>query len=987
MSKAASRTQISLGVLAMLASLQIQAQETAAAADAAKPAENVVEVTGFRASLNSALNTKKNSDGIVDVIKAEDIAKFPDANLAESLQRVPGVALARGDGGEGKQITVRGLNAGFTRVRINGIEGVAATGASDINGSTNRGRGFDFSVFASELFNSLEVRKTSEADIEEGSLGATVDLRTARPFDFKGRTFSVGGQEFHNDLSHKTQPRLTTLISDRWDTSFGKVGALLSGAYSKRRATEEGYEAVELYSASVDGGFCSPLGVSPQVPGNDAVKGITAANCGTGMPRATDPTAYNNVMGRKDNYGGTVANPAAGSGAFAPRIPRYRRSQTDYERTGITNSYQWRNADSELNLDLMYGKFANKRYDNYIEAISFGRNLGSAGKPQTSILDAHFDDNGSWDYGKFNGVDVRSEGLLDVYTTKFRQHVLSGSHKFSDTVKADFMAGNSNSNLNEPMRSTVQLDAPNVNGFSYDFRNDRNVPALNFGMDIANPANYQWAPQDAAGNVRGMFVGRYLDTTNKLQTQAANLHWEINDHLTSHFGISKRKNIWTNYEIGDSANAVGLPAGVSMADITRQISGFGAGLGGGGIPSSWAAVDLSKFLGAVNIECHCSAVPGSEYNYLAQTNRRVEEDIDALYGMVDFNYDLAGITWRGNVGVRGADTKATSMALINVQGQLQPNSGTKKYRDWLPAFNLTAQLPKDVFLRFSAGKTLSRPEYTDLAPNATVSPISQSVSIGNPNLDPIRANTYDLQAEWYYAKNAMVSLGYFKKDIKSFIQTVNERVPYNTLGLPNELLILNGCSLSGPPICQTLPTTEVVVSRKVNTAGGPLNGVEFNLQAPFSFLPSFWSNFGFLANATAVKSKITYITRVDNPNTPANELLTTTANFTGLSPRTYNLTLYYEDQKFSARVSAAHRSSYLLAVLGDVNGADYTTVDGSTNIDMSLSYNITPQLRLSLEGQNLTDTPLRYGRDSQRNDTLLYVHSGRSFVLGLNYKY
>jgi TonB-dependent receptor len=987
MSKAVSRTQISLGVLAMLASLQIQAQETAAAADAAKPAENVVEVTGFRASLNSALNTKKNSDGIVDVIKAEDIAKFPDANLAESLQRVPGVALARGDGGEGKQITVRGLNAGFTRVRINGIEGVAATGASDINGSTNRGRGFDFSVFASELFNSLEVRKTSEADIEEGSLGATVDLRTARPFDFKGRTFSVGGQEFHNDLSHKTQPRLTTLISDRWDTSFGKVGALLSGAYSKRRATEEGYEAVELYSASVDGGFCSPLGVSPQVPGNDAVKGITAANCGTGMPRATDPTAYNNVMGRKDNYGGTVANPAAGSGAFAPRIPRYRRSQTDYERTGITNSYQWRNADSELNLDLMYGKFANKRYDNYIEAISFGRNLGSAGKPQTSILDAHFDDNGSWDYGKFNGVDVRSEGLLDVYTTKFRQHVLSGSHKFSDTVKADFMAGNSNSNLNEPMRSTVQLDAPNVNGFSYDFRNDRNVPALNFGMDIANPANYQWAPQDAAGNVRGMFVGRYLDTTNKLQTQAANLHWEINDHLTSHFGISKRKNIWTNYEIGDSANAVGLPAGVSMADITRQISGFGAGLGGGGIPSSWAAVDLSKFLGAVNIECHCSAVPGSEYNYLAQTNRRVEEDIDALYGMVDFNYDLAGITWRGNVGVRGADTRATSMALINVQGQLQPNSGTKKYRDWLPAFNLTAQLPKDVFLRFSAGKTLSRPEYTDLAPNATVSPISQSVSIGNPNLDPIRANTYDLQAEWYYAKNAMVSLGYFKKDIKSFIQTVNERVPYNTLGLPNELLILNGCSLSGPPICQTLPTTEVVVSRKVNTAGGPLNGVEFNLQAPFSFLPSFWSNFGFLANATAVKSKITYITRVDNPNTPANELLTTTANFTGLSPRTYNLTLYYEDQKFSARVSAAHRSSYLLAVLGDVNGADYTTVDGSTNIDMSLSYNITPQLRLSLEGQNLTDTPLRYGRDSQRNDTLLYVHSGRSFVLGLNYKY
>jgi iron complex outermembrane receptor protein len=1020
------RTLVSLGVLAMLAGLQANAhaQQSAAQADqvpaaneasqadqarqvnAAPPndgappqaqpqrpaqaggqPDNVVNVTGFRASLNSALNTKKNSDGIVDVIKAEDIAKFPDANLAESLQRVPGVALARGDGGEGKQITVRGLNAGFTRVRINGIEGVAATGASDINGSTNRGRGFDFSVFASELFNSLEVRKTSEAAVEEGSLGATVDLRTARPFDFKGRTFSIGGQEMHNALTGKTQPRVTALFSDRWDTAYGKVGVLLSGAYSKRRATEEGYEAVEILSASNDGGFCSPVGAARQNPASDPVKGITPSMCGSGMPRATDPTAYNAVMGRTDNFGGTVASPAAGSGAFHPRIPRYRRSQTDYQRTGITNSYQWRNADSELNLDLMYGKFANKRYDNYISAVSFGRNLGSNGKPQTSILDAHFDGNGSWDYGRFNGVDVRSEGLLDVYTTKFRQHVLSGSHRFSDRVKLDFMTGTSKSGLNEPMRATVQFDAPNVNGFSWDFRDNRNVPTLNFGIDVSNPNNFQFNNQDAAGNVRGMFVGRYLDTTNKLQTHAANLHWELTDNLKAHFGISKRKNSWTNYEIGNSANGLPLPAGVSMADISRQIGGFGAGLGGSGVPSSWAAVDLNKFLGVYNIECHCAAVPGSEYNVLAQTNRGVEEKIDALYGMADFNYDLWNITWRGNVGVRGAETKATSMALINVQGQLQPNSGTKKYRDWLPALNLTAQLPKDVFLRFSAGKTLSRPEYTDLAPNATVSPISQSVSIGNPNLDPIRAKTYDLQAEWYYAKNAMVSLGHFRKDIKSFIQTVNERVPYNTLGLPNELLILNGCSLTGAPICQTLPTTEVNVSRKVNTAGGPLKGYEFNLQAPFSFLPGVWSNFGLLANATRVKSKITYITRVDNPATPANEQLTQVADFTGLSPRTHNLTLYYEDAKFSARVSSAHRSKYILAVLGDVSGHDYTIVDGSTNIDMSLSYNLTPALRLSLEGQNLTDTPLRYGRDTQRNDTLLYVHSGRSYVVGLNYKY
>ncbi len=978
---------IMLAVLALTTGASTaQAQETKDAA----AADTVVVVTGFRASLNSALNTKKNSDGIVDVIKAEDIAKFPDANLAESLQRVPGVSLARGDGGEGKQITVRGLNAGFTRVRINGIEGVTATGASDINGSTNRGRAFDFSVFASELFNSLEVRKTSEAAIEEGSLGATVDLRTARPFDFKGQTFSLGGQEYYNTLSRKTEPRMTALYSNRWDTGIGKVGALVSLAYSKRTAQEEGYEAVEMLSASADGGFCSPLGASPQNPANSAVKGIDAGNCGFGVPRTSGSAAYNDVFGRTDNYGGTVANPAAGSGAFAPRIPRYRRSLTQYERGGVTGSLQWRpRSGTELNLDLLGGKFENERYDNYISAISFGRSMAqSNGKPQTSIVDAHFNGNGSWDYGKFNDVDIRSEGLLDKYTTLFRQHVLSGSHTFSDRFKVDFLTGVSNSDLDEPLRATVQFDAPNVDGFSFDFRNNRNVPAMNFGMDVSNPNLFTFGPQEADGTFHGQFVGRYLHTKNKLKTNAINAAFELNDHITLRGGLSARKNTWTNVEIASGGNGLALPAGTTLASLTRQIDNFGKGLDGAGYPSSWTAVDLTKFRAVYDIECHCDKVPGSQYNLLGQTNRGVEESINAVYAMADFKYDVWSIPLRGNIGVRGAETKATSFALINANGVLTPASITHKYRDILPAFNVTATLPQDVLLRFSAGKTLSRPEYTDLAPSTTLSSQSQSVSIGNPNLDPIRARTYDLQAEWYYAKNAMISAGFFRKEISTFIQGVSERAVFSSLGLPDSILLGGGCSITGgTPACATLPGTTVVVNRKVNTPGGPLNGYELNLQAPFSFLPGVWSNFGLLANYTHVKSKITYITRVDNPNTAANELLSQQANFVGLSPSAHNLTLYYEDPKFSARVSAAHRSAYLLSVLGDVAGHDNTTVDGSTNIDFSMSYNITPQLRISLEGQNLTDAPLRYGRDSQRNDTLLYVHSGRSFVLGLNYKY
>ncbi|ESQ79242.1 TonB-dependent receptor [Asticcacaulis sp. YBE204] len=972
------------GLLAATTS-HAQTAETAPSSD-----ETVVVVKGFRASLASALNVKKKADGIVDVIKAEDIAKFPDANLAESLQRVPGVSLTRGDGGEGKQITVRGLNAGFTRVRINGIEGVTATGASDINGSTNRGRGFDFSVFASELFNSLEVRKTSEAAIEEGSLGATVDLRTARPFDFKGKALSVGVQAFNNSLSGKTEPRYTGLYSNRWTTGFGEVGALVSLAWSKRTATEEGYEAVELLSASNDGGFCSPVGYTPQSPANDAVKGVTATNCGVGVPRTSNLAAYNSVFSRVDDYGGTVASPAAGSGAFAPRIPRYRRSVTQYERLGFTGSLQWRpSPTTELNFDTLIGEFKNDRYDNYISAISFGRSMAqSNGKPQTSILETHFTDTGSWDYGKFNAVDIRTEGLLDKYTTYFQQYVLSGHHDFSDKFRVDFLTGSSYSDLKEPMRATVQFDAPNVNGFSFDFRGDRNVPTLNFGIDVANPANFTFAPQEADGTFHGQFVGRFLQTKNTLKTTELNARYDFTDNFTLRGGLSSRQNTWTNVELGSGGNGLALPAGVSLSSLTRQISGFGEDLGGTGVVSSWTAVDLDKFLKVFDIECHCAAVPGSQYNILGQVNRGVDEKIDAVYLMGDFNYDLFSVPVRGNIGVRHVKTDVTSFALVNANGTLTPATINNKYEDTLPSLNVTAELPSNLLLRFSASKTLSRPEYTDLAPSTSLNSQIQTVTIGNALLQPIRATTYDLQAEWYFAPNALLSVGYFHKDIDTFIQGVSERVVFSTLGLPDSILLGQGCSITGgTPACPTLPSTTVVVNRKVNTPGGPLDGFEVSLQAPFSFLPGVWKKFGVLANYTHVDSKITYITRVDNPNTAANELLQQTANFTGLSPDAYNLTLYYEDDNFSARVSAAHRSEYLLNVLGDVQGHDYTIVDGSTNVDFSMAYNVNKNLRVTFEGQNLTDQPLRYGRDSQRDDTLLYVHSGRSFVLGVSYKY
>ena len=245
---------VALAVLTIIG--QASAQQAPASPATAEPTKSaattsVVETvifTGFRASLESAINKKREDNGIVDVVKAEDIAKFPDSNLAESLQRIPGVVIAR-DAGEGRNITMRGLGSQFTRVRINGLEALATTGGTDSSGGNNRGRGFDFNVFASELFNSITVRKSSSADVDDGSLGATVDLQSGRPFDYKGATAVFSARERYNDLSGKVDPRAAFLLSNTWRDS--KFGALISGAYSTRRVLEEGFSRIALLAAAL----------------------------------------------------------------------------------------------------------------------------------------------------------------------------------------------------------------------------------------------------------------------------------------------------------------------------------------------------------------------------------------------------------------------------------------------------------------------------------------------------------------------------------------------------------------------------------------------------------------------------------------------------------------------------------------------------------------------------------------------------------------
>src|SRR5437868_1408795 len=334
-----------LSLMTAGAAQQVLAQQPAA--DEQQP-ESEILVTGYRAAIESAVETKRASNGMVDVIKSDDIASFPDANLAEAVQRIPGVSIDR-DSGEGRSITVRGLGGDFVRTMLNGVEAFSATTGSTL-GTTiiNRSRGFDYSTFASELFNSVTVRKSQSAELDEGSLGATVELQTARPFDFQGFHAGASLQAAYYDSGDEVHPRVAGLISDTFFDD--KFGALISLAYNTRKAIEDGYSDTSQSDYSdMNNGFCTP------VP-NTLTPYVNAAS-GTG--NRPNGQCFSNIGSNAAAY-----NAINQPNIFPPRNPALGRFVNDQQKLGITSALQWKPSESTLvTLDLVYSKFDQDRHD------------------------------------------------------------------------------------------------------------------------------------------------------------------------------------------------------------------------------------------------------------------------------------------------------------------------------------------------------------------------------------------------------------------------------------------------------------------------------------------------------------------------------------------------------------------------------------------------------------------------------------------------
>jgi iron complex outermembrane receptor protein len=453
------------------------------------------------------------------------------------------------------------------------------------------------------------------------------------------------------------------------------------------------------------------------------------------------------------------------------------------------------------------------------------------------------------------------------------------------------------------------------------------------------------------------------------------LTFKPSDRLSATGGIAYKKFNFdaTEQRRASETSVPVLPTGTTLGSVTKLVSCC-SGLGvPAGTPTTWLIADIDKFNQLFNIYSNSGtfAVTGISNASARGNNRGVQEEDKGVFGQVNFNFDF-GIPVRGDFGVRYVKTNQTSYGYV-VTTAVQRAEAEHDYSDVLPSLNVVAEITPDLLARLGAAKVMARPSLAQVTPGGTVNTVGNlSVSTGNPLLDPIRAKTVDLSLEWYFGKGSLLSGAVFYKDIDSFIQTLTENKVFNTTGLP--LSLLSGTTLTGGEV--------FAFNAPVNTPGGNLKGFEINYQQQFRNLPGFWSHFGALLNYTYVDSKIDYFTSATSNVTVSNDLL-------NLSRNAYNATIFYEDNRFTIRASAAYRDKYITKVpasnafpLQDVEGTNSTL-----NIDASASFAINDHFSVSLEGLNLTDEFNDQYIDGPSNRVVVYTHTGRLFFLGARYKF
>lgn len=858
-----------------------------------RPLEEVV-VSGYAESLEQARAIKRNAVGNVEAIVAEDIAAFPDLNLAESLQRVPGVTINR-DSGEGRQITLRGLGPDFTRTQLNGMEVLGNTASGmDNRGGVSRTRSFDYSLFASELFDRVVIQKSYAADQDEGGIGGTVQLSTAKPFDYDGFKVVLSGKGQSNSNTKTVTPRLVGLICDRW----GEFGALASIAYSTNDSNEFGYR---------NWGW-SQIKVNP-------------ANIGPGVSAADAALLESGKI-------------------YAPQADTYSTWYDHRTRLGSTVALQYEPTDTlKFGFDGLYSRLTNDRRDYALAAA--GTNALTGNVAGTQILQSDVIQGNTLVAANYTGVDMRSEFNTETDSTRFYQTVLHGSDQVTDELLVKGLVGYSRSDYELPFFDKVFLESQHQ-AFGFDDR--PTVPVNSYGFNPADPAQWNLMRLDTQAN---SIVNAY--TNAKLDLEYALNSWSTIEAGSEFKRFMDRGAQYNNKVFYNTPADRPIPAGDKIGVPYDTLGQYTVG----DVNRTYAYIGQTR-----NIMSAAFLSPGSNYG--------ITERTIAGYLQYDLNTMLWGYQLKANAGVRYYSTDLDSDGSVNSGGSLQPVQVANTYHGALPAANLAFYIQPDLVARLSANRDISRPALSDLAAAGTIStaPFGGSLSIGNPNLKPFTADAVEGSLEYYAGKVAFVSVGAFYKKLNSFISSKTTVEPYSATGYPVSFLLpgQTGSILYN-------------VTQPVNVSGANIKGIEAAAQRDFDFLPWPFNHFGIDANGTYADGSSAAIINGASVNLP----------LVNLSKYSANATLYYETERWGARISEAYRGKYLDSAGGNGNiGEGY---EATNNVDFTAHYNITPHFKATLEGLNITNQHIVQYTDIYAHRIEVNTSSGRTILWGVTYEY
>lgn len=867
-----------------------------------------VTVIGIRASIEKSLETKRNSDSVVDVITAEDVGKAPDKNIADAVSRLPGVTISSQSGGSGgfdenDRVSMRGTNPSLTQTLINGHP-VASGDWFVLDQVGLVGRSVSFSLLPSELVSQVIVRKSATADLVEGGVAGAVDIITRKPLQFS-RQITIEGSigAVHADLPRKTDPQVNALIN--WKNDVGTLGVMGQAFFEKRHLRRDGQEILGY-------GTISP--------------GTALATARPDLANVAYPTLIGSAFfeQERERKGGLIDVQVRPSNALELDLSAFhsRMEATNYNRN-------WMMWGSHIIGDNRIPTSYTVRNGTLVSATW----LNVAGA-QYAIVDEIYRP-GTFSETGFVNIDAkfRAGDRLTLYG-KVGQTTGKGETPKQDVFEGDVL----NTGAAYAMHgvgSPVDVSFPNGNpsvftGTTLDWIFGAS-PAKTKDEEKYGQVDGEWATD--AGMLNNIkFGGRWAEHTRDTQQVAQGPNFAR-----------------------DPFNAANLP----RWNGETYPSNFGSRLGGGNFPRTpWmiSAGELERW--------------GDLYSNRDPLVRQywpgefaIKEKVSAAYAMANFD----GRGWSGNAGVRFVRTEERVTVNVGIPEQaggvcaaLSSNcpvpgaittsafgSFYKKlvshdYNDVLPSANFKLDMGSNMVARFAAARTMARPDYSALGGAITADDTTHTGNGGNPDLKPIRSTNLDAAFEWYYAPRSLLSAGVFYMNLTNYVAFGT----YQTTLLDIRRSAFATYTISAP-----------------TNSKGRISGVELAWQQPLGM------GFGVQANYTYADAY---------EKTGSGYAGSSRPDLVGASKNTYNVSAYYEDHGFGARVAYTYRSAFFVGL--DRSTPQYQ--DDTGVLAASVSYRFSPRMSLNFDALNLNDPVLKYYGANKDQPRAFYAN-GRQYYLTL----